>query len=98
VPLLGHEGSTHTQRACRQMGRPHGGCTCTSPHRLWESAQRTSHSLPARLAVEHCVHEARGLDVLPATVAKFRNNHDDATADLLQNLIYPVSPPSSTVL
>lgn len=27
---------------------------------LWESAARTAHSLPARLAVEHCVHEGRG--------------------------------------
>lgn len=46
-------------------------------HRLWESAATTAHSLPARLAVEHCVHEARGLDVLPSTIAKFRNNGDE---------------------
>ena len=32
---------------------------------LWESAAATVHSLAARLAVESCVHEARGLDVLP---------------------------------
>jgi len=57
--------------------------------RLWESAGATAGSLPARLAVEHCVHEARGLDVLPATVAKFRAGGDAASADLLQDLIYP---------
>lgn len=27
---------------------------------LWDSAMATAHSLPARLAVEHAVHEARG--------------------------------------
>ncbi len=37
---------------------------------LWESAAATAHSLPARLAVEACVHEARGLDVLPQTIAR----------------------------
>ena len=40
---------------------------------LWESAAATAHSLPARLAVEACVHEARGLDVLPQTVARCLN-------------------------
>ncbi|KAF6259780.1 DUF455-domain-containing protein [Scenedesmus sp. NREL 46B-D3] len=55
---------------------------------LWESASTTAHSLPARLAVEHCVHEARGLDVLPGTVAKFRGNGDEETAALLWDVIY----------
>lgn len=31
---------------------------------LWHSAEATAHSLPARLAVEHCVHEARGYGLL----------------------------------
>jgi uncharacterized ferritin-like protein (DUF455 family) len=56
---------------------------------LWESAERTSRSLPARLAVEHCTHEARGLDVLPTTIARFRANGDDKTADLLEKVVYP---------
>ena len=47
------------------------------------------YSLPARLAVESCVHEARGLDVLPSTIAKFRNNGDEATAALLEGVVYP---------
>jgi uncharacterized ferritin-like protein (DUF455 family) len=59
--------------------------------RLWESAQKTAHSLPARLAVEHCVHEARGLDVLPSTVQKFRGNGDAESAALLEDVIYAVS-------
>ncbi|GAX74502.1 hypothetical protein CEUSTIGMA_g1951.t1 [Chlamydomonas eustigma] len=56
---------------------------------LWESASHTAHSLPARLAVESCVHEARGLDVLPLTIAKFRNNGDEPTAALLERVVYP---------
>lgn len=32
---------------------------------LWDAAAATSDSLAARLAVIHCVHEARGLDVYP---------------------------------
>jgi uncharacterized ferritin-like protein (DUF455 family) len=64
-------------------------CPCWC--RLWESATTTAGSLPARLAVEHCCHEARGLDVLPGTIAKFRNNGDEATAALLENVVYPVS-------
>ena len=31
-----------------------------------------AHNLAARLAVEHCTHEARGLDVLPQTIHRFR--------------------------
>ena len=41
-------------------------------------------SLPARLAVEHCTHEARGLDVLPQTIGRFRNNGDAKTAEILE--------------
>jgi uncharacterized ferritin-like protein (DUF455 family) len=55
---------------------------------LWESAARTSHSLPARLAVEHCVHEARGCDILPQTVSRFRAGGDEASASLLWDTIY----------
>ncbi|PSC71386.1 hypothetical protein C2E20_5254 [Micractinium conductrix] len=54
---------------------------------LWESAAATAGSLGARLAVEHCTHEARGLDVLPQTVARFRSGGDKESADLLQNVI-----------
>ena len=49
---------------------------------LWDSAMETAGSLEARLVVEHCVHEARGLDVLPATIEKFRKNGDEPSATL----------------
>ncbi|KGN63040.1 uncharacterized protein LOC101205330 [Cucumis sativus] len=56
---------------------------------LWDSAIATSKDLLARLAIEHCVHEARGLDVLPTTIYRFRNGGDNETADLLEKVVYP---------
>ncbi|KAL3520812.1 hypothetical protein ACH5RR_018961 [Cinchona calisaya] len=56
---------------------------------LWDSAMATSKDLLARLAIEHCVHEARGLDVIPTTISRFRNGGDDQTADLLEKVVYP---------
>ncbi|GBF92266.1 hypothetical protein Rsub_05349 [Raphidocelis subcapitata] len=56
---------------------------------LWDAAAATAHSLPARLAIEHCCHEARGLDVLPNTIAKFRAAGDFETAALLESVVYP---------
>ncbi|CAI8598391.1 unnamed protein product [Vicia faba] len=56
---------------------------------LWDSASATSKDLLSRLAIEHCVHEARGLDVLPTTISRFRSGGDDTTADLLEAVVYP---------
>ncbi|KAI8467548.1 MAG: hypothetical protein J3K34DRAFT_523635 [Monoraphidium minutum] len=56
---------------------------------LWDAAAATSRSLPARLAVEHCCHEARGLDVLPSTISRFRGSGDAGTAALLSEVVYP---------
>ena len=56
---------------------------------LWQSAAETAGSLPARLAVEHCTHEARGLDVLPKIVARFRAGGDAASAALLEEVVAP---------
>lgn len=56
---------------------------------LWESATRTAHSAAARLAVEHCCHEARGIDILPQTIRRFRAGGDEATAVLLEQVILP---------
>ncbi|KAF7329156.1 DUF455-domain-containing protein [Mycena kentingensis (nom. inval.)] len=53
---------------------------------LWESATITAHSLRSRLAIIHLVHEARGLDVNPATIARFQRAGaaHSATVDALQ--------------
>ena len=51
---------------------------------LWESATVTSHSLRSRLAIIHLVHEARGLDVNPATIERFRKAGDPDTVKVLE--------------
>ena len=53
---------------------------------LWESATETKHSLLARLAIVHMVHEARGLDVHPQTRLRFLNQKDDESVKLLDIL------------
>jgi uncharacterized ferritin-like protein (DUF455 family) len=54
---------------------------------LWHSAAETADSLPARLAVEHAVHEARGLDVMPLTLQKMKL--DPESQALLREVVYP---------
>lgn len=71
----------------RELGSHYGALPAHDG--LWDSAMSTSHSLLARLAVEHCVHEARGLDVLPTTISRFRAGGDEQTAKLLEDIIYP---------
>ncbi|KAI0339942.1 DUF455-domain-containing protein [Trametopsis cervina] len=51
---------------------------------LWESARATSQSFRSRLAIIHLVHEARGLDVNPATIEKFRRAKDTESVDVLE--------------
>lgn len=54
---------------------------------LWEAASDTAHHALARLAVVPMVLEARGLDVTPATVARFEAAGDQRSAAIL-NRIY----------
>lgn len=54
---------------------------------LWQSAQITAHDLAARMAVAPMLLEARGLDVTPSAIARFRAMGEDKTADVLQ-IIY----------
>ncbi|KAL4975555.1 hypothetical protein BDW66DRAFT_66304 [Aspergillus desertorum] len=53
-------------------------------HGLWESATKTAHDLRARISIIALVHEARGLDVNPMTIAKFRNARDDESVQALE--------------
>ncbi|KAM1019697.1 hypothetical protein ACFX2C_041172 [Malus domestica] len=55
---------------------------------LWPSGTRQLPlpDLMARLAIEHCVHEARGLNVVPTTISQFRNKGDDKTAELRESV------------
>jgi len=54
---------------------------------LWEMAERTSHDLIHRLALIPRTMEARGLDVTPPIIEKFKQQRDDDIAAILQ-IIY----------
>lgn len=51
---------------------------------LWDSAFETRGDAFARLAVVHLVHEARGLDVFPAAVARFEKSGDATSLAILR--------------
>ena len=53
---------------------------------LWEAAEATALDPLARLAVVPMVLEARGLDVTPATVARFEAAGDGRSAAILQRI------------
>lgn len=53
---------------------------------LWESAQVTFPSLRSRLAIIHLVHEARGLDVNPGTIERFRRAGDGESVQVLETI------------
>lgn len=55
-------------------------------HGLWDSAALTSHDLRARISIIALVHEARGLDVNPQTIAKFRNVGDSDSVEALETI------------
>ena len=54
---------------------------------LWEMADRTSHDLIHRLALIPKTMEARGLDVTPPIIEKFKQQKDDDIVAILQ-IIY----------
>ncbi|KAK7826718.1 dihydrolipoyllysine-residue acetyltransferase component 1 of pyruvate dehydrogenase complex [Quercus suber] len=89
VKVAQDEGRHFTLLAARleEIGSSYGALPAHDG--LWDSALTTSNDLLARLAVEHCVHEARGLDVLPTTISRFRNGGDNETAELLERVVYP---------
>lgn len=89
VKVAQDEGRHFTLLAARleEMGSYYGALPAHDG--LWDSAMATSKDLLARLAIEHCVHEARGLDVLPTTISRLHNGGDDRSADLLETVIYP---------
>lgn len=50
---------------------------------LWQSAEETSSHLMARLAIVHCVHEARGLDTYTPMMTKLSAGDDKASVAIL---------------
>ncbi|EAW12082.1 Rieske [2Fe-2S] domain protein [Aspergillus clavatus NRRL 1] len=55
-------------------------------HGLWDSATATAHDLRARISVIALVHEARGLDVNPMTIDKFRRAGDGESVGALETI------------
>lgn len=53
---------------------------------LWDAARETAHDVAARLAVVPMVLEARGLDVTPTTVERFRAVGDERSARILTRI------------
>ena len=53
---------------------------------LWDSAKNTAYDASARLAIVPMVLEARGLDVTPETVERFKRQGDDLTAKVLSRI------------
>ncbi|KAJ5524819.1 hypothetical protein N7494_011469 [Penicillium frequentans] len=53
-------------------------------HSLWLSAQETAYDLRARISIIALVHEARGLDVNPMTIQKFRLSGDAESVEALE--------------
>lgn len=71
-------------RRLRQLGSFYGELPAHAG--LWEAAQATSDDALARLAIVPIVLEARGLDVTPATVDRFRAGGDEASAKILSRI------------
>ncbi|KAF9923558.1 hypothetical protein FBU30_006407 [Linnemannia zychae] len=53
---------------------------------IWDSCTDTARSALARMAVVHMTIESRGLDVNPATIARFSRSGDEESAKMLQKV------------
>ena len=71
-------------RRLRALGSHYGAMPAHDG--LWEAAEATAHDAMARLAVVPMVLEARGLDVTPATIARFEGAGDLASARILRRI------------
>lgn len=56
-------------------------------HGLWEHAEDTAHDILARLAIVPRCMEARGLDVTPALIEKFKIRQDQASVAILTRIL-----------
>ena len=72
------------ERRLRAFGSHYGALPAHDG--LWEAAQATRHDVLARLAIVPMVLEARGLDVTPMTIERFRIGGDEASARVLQRI------------
>ncbi|MDN3646758.1 ferritin-like domain-containing protein [Pontixanthobacter aestiaquae] len=72
-------------RKLRRLGSHYGALPAHAG--LWETAERTSHDVAARLAIVPMVLEARGLDVTPATLERVRAQGDENGAKILNRIL-----------
>jgi len=72
-------------RRLKQLGSHYGALPAHDG--LWDAALATRHDALARLAVVPLVLEARGLDVTPAMIERFRAVGDAATARILERIL-----------
>lgn len=71
-------------RRLKQLGSHYGALPAHDG--LWGAAYETRHDAAARLAVVPMVLEARGLDVTPAMVERFKANDDFISAKILTRI------------
>lgn len=72
-------------RRLRSFGSSYGALPAHDG--LWEAAEKTAHDVAARLAVVPMVLEARGLDVTPAMIDRFRAANDLRSARILERIL-----------
>lgn len=73
------------RRRLHQLGSDYGAMPAHAG--LWDAARATAHDAAARLAIVPMVLEARGLDVTPVTIDRFRSAGDEPTARILQRIL-----------
>ena len=71
-------------RRLRALGSHYGALPAHAG--LWEAAQETADDALARLAIVPMLLEARGLDVTPAMITRFRDSGDIASARILERI------------
>ncbi len=59
----------------------------TAHNGLWDIADQTSHDVLLRLAVVPRILEARGLDVTPDLISRFRQINDESTTSMLELIL-----------
>lgn len=72
-------------RRLRALGSRYGALPAHDG--LWDAALVTRHDVAARLAVVPMVLEARGLDVTPLTIDRFRAAGDESSARILERIL-----------
>ena len=85
--LVASEEARHFQLLQAELCRRGSGYGAFRAHRgLWDMVCKTRHDALHRMALVPRVMEARGLDVTPAMIAKFRQVQDEGAVAILQQI------------